>query len=388
MSAFSSKIPRIEFGVGKISQLPELVKLLGQRAFVAMDPYLLEDSGFQEILKALERNSISVVRYSGIAPNPSCFGVDEAAAIAKKEGCTVVVAIGGGSAMDVGKGVAVMATHAGECWRYTERKDHVVLRPTPETLPIIAIPTTSGTGSETTPYAVFNNPKIHEKSTIVSDLVLPKLALIDPQFTCSAPPKLTAFTGIDALAHAIESYIGLNANPTSRLVSLEAVRLVARYLPVAVANGRNLEAREKMAWASTLGGIGIAHGGVALPHALGQPVSGITGAAHGASIAACLAKIVEMSYVADIEGFAAIAEAMEPSLAPLSSREKAERCGSLIVRLLKDTDCEIGFGALGLKKEDIKKATDIALTGYYFDVESNPRRVNREQIEKIYIDCL
>ncbi len=389
MKLFSCKIPRIEFGVGKIGQLPELVKQWGQKVFIAIDPYLEQDPVLREMFNALERQSVSAVKFTDITPNPSCFGVDEAADIARKERCTVVVAIGGGSAMDFGKGVAVLAKHKGECWRYTERKDHEVLRPTPDTLPIIAVPTTSGTGSEATPFAVFNNPKIHEKGTIVSDFILPKVALVDPTLTYSAPSKLTAFTGIDVLAHAIESYIGLNANSVSRLASLEAVRLVSKYLPAAVSNGRNTVAREKMAWASTLAGIGISHGGVALPHALGQPVSGLTGAAHGASIAACLAKVVEMSFVADIEGFAEIAEGMEPSIAALTPREKAERCAPLILRLLKDTDSRIGFTALGLRKEDIGKVTDIALTGYYFDIECNPKRiVDREEIEKIYMECL
>ena len=235
---------------------------------------------------------------------------------------------------------------------------------------------------------MFNNPKIREKSTIVSDFVLPRLALVDPELTYSVPPRVTAFTGIDVLAHAVESYIALSANAVSRLVSLEAVRLVSRYLPVAVANGGNAEAREKMAWASTLAGIGITHGGVALPHALGQPVSGLTGAPHGASISACLAKVVEISFIADIQGFADVAEAIEPSIAQLSPREKAEKCASLISRLLKDTDCEIGFGALGLRKEDIKKVMDIALTGYYSNIECNPKQVSKEQIEQIYMDCM
>jgi alcohol dehydrogenase class IV len=144
-----------------------------------------------------------------------------------------------------------------------------------------------------------------------------------------------------------------------------------------------------MAWASTLAGIGIGHGGVALPHALGQPVSGLTGAGHGATIAACLAKIVEMSFVADIEGFAEIAEALEPCCAPRPPREKAERCASLILRLLKDTDSQVGFGALGLRKEDITKVTDVALNAYYYDIECNPKRiVSREEIESIYQQCL
>lgn len=388
MMVFSCTIPTIEFGVGKSEELPVIVKRFGAKVLLALDPYLDQNGYGDEVVNHLKRKNISAIKFSEITPNPSCFGIDKAAKIAREEGSQVIVAIGGGSAIDFGKGVAVVATHSGASWQYTERKDHEVLRPTAETLPIIALPTTSGTGSEVTHYAVFNNPEMKEKSTLISEHVMPKVALVDPALTYSAPPTLTAHTGIDVLAHAVESYIGLNASTVSKLVSREAVELVFKYLPVAVANGQNVEARDKMAWASTLAGIGIVHGGVALPHAIGQPVSGLLGAPHGGSIAACIGRILEISYIADLQGFAELAEAMDPTISSLSQRAKAEKCPELVTRLLNDTNSAARFSDFGMNEGDIDKVTNIALTGYYFDIESNPKKVTTEEIKQIYRDCL
>ena len=382
------RVPKIIFGIGKTGQLPEFVQEFGKKAFLAIDPYVDKTGLADEVMNNLKKISVDTVKWTDIEPNPSCLGVDKAAEIAKREGSEVVIAIGGGSTMDFGKGVAVMATHPGICWQYTERTDHEVLRPTSATLPVITIPTTSGTGSEATAYAVFNNPEIKEKSTLINDFIIPKLALVDPELTFTAPPLLTAHTGIDALAHAIESYIALSANSFSKMVSREAIRLVATYLPVAVANGKNVEAREKMSWASTLGGIGIAHGGVALPHAIGQPVSGVFGAPHGGSITACLGRVIEISFPSDLQGFAEIAEALDPSVRDLPLRARAEKCSELVERLFQDTNSKARYADYGMTEADIDKVTHIALTGYAIDIAANPRQVTEEEIKQIYRDCI
>jgi alcohol dehydrogenase class IV len=388
MEKFKCSMPRVEFGNGKAELLGDFVKEWGNKAFLAIDPYL-DKTGFgDEIISLLKKSSIEAIKYTDISPNPDCFGADKAAEIAKKESCGMVIAIGGGSPMDFGKAVAVIASHPGTSWQYTERSDHKVLRPSDKTLPIVCIPTTAGTGSEVTHYSVLNNTKIREKSTIISEKIIPKVAIVDPELMCSMPPQLTAHTGIDALAHAIESYINVEANSFNKMVCLEAIRLVAAYLPEAVANGNNKEAREKMAWASTLGGVAIAHVGPTLPHAMGQAVGGFRNSPHGGSVSACLPKILEFSFVSNLKVFAEIAEAMDPTVRSLPLRERAEKCSELVKRLFKDIHCDVRFRDYGLKEEDIEKVTSIALTGYYFDVDHHPKKTTADDIRRLYRECL
>ena len=291
--------------------------------FLALDPYLQRAGVGQEIESLLAGASLTVVPFTEIEPDPSCFQADRAAALAREERCDLVVAVGGGSALDFGKGVAVVAGNPGTAWQHTRRKDHTPLVPGPGTLPVIALPATAGTGSEMTHYAVFSNPTLREKSTIVSERIIPKAALVDPELTYSCPPQLTALTGVDVLAHSIEAFINVNSTPFARLVSLEAIRLVGAWLPRAVAGGSDREARQHMAWASALGGIAIAHANPTLPHALGQAAGGFVHAPHGASVAACLAAVMKISHEAAPQDFAAIAAALDPEGAaglPLGQR--------------------------------------------------------------------
>jgi len=297
--------------------------------------------------------------------------------------------VGGGSALDFGKGVAVVAGNPGTAWQHTRRKDHTPLVPGPGTLPVIALPATAGTGSEMTHYAVFSNPELREKSTIVSERIIPKAALVDPELTYSCPPQLTALTGVDVLAHSIEAYINTSTTPFARLVSLEAVRLVGAWLPRAVAEGSDRAARQHMAWASALGGIAIAHANPTLPHALGQAAGGFVHAPHGASVAACLAAVMKISHEAAPQDFAAIAAALDPEgAAGLPLGQRAARAAVLVEELLKRIGVRVRFGELGLKAEDLERVTRIALTAYATGISLHPKKVEQADILAIYRSCL
>jgi len=388
LQSFECHIPNIKFGRGTLQDLSSLEKSWGPKAMLAADPYLDKSGVVDEVIGLLKKTGIEVVKHTDITPNPDCFSVDRTAEITRKEECSFVLGLGGGSAIDFGKAIAVVAANPGSSWEYTERTDHEVRRPGENTLPIVAVPSTAGTGTEATPYSVLNNSKIKEKSTIVSARVVPKLGIVDPELMMSMPPRLTAYTGIDALTHSIDSYVSTLAQPFSRMLSLESIRLVARWLPEAVENGSNREAREKMAWASTLGGMAIGHAGTTLPHALGQPVSGIFGAPHGGSIAACLVRVMQFSFSADLQSYAEIAEALDPSVRDLPLRRKAEASVELVERLFRDTGTAVRFSDFGMSEMDIDKATHIALTGYRGDIKIHPRIATQEEIKQIYRDCL
>jgi alcohol dehydrogenase class IV len=376
------------FGCGRVQSLGERASRLGKTAFLALDPYISISGLGDRLVMDFEKASVTTVRYSNIDPNPDCFSVDAAAEIARKNACTSVIAIGGGSTIDLGKGVAVVAANSGTCWQYTRRKDHTPKTPGSETLPLLAVPTTAGTGSEVTHYAVLTNPKIREKSTIVSDQIFPRIALVDPELTFSCPPELTALTGVDVLAHSVEAFINIKASPFARMMSIEALRLVGRYLARAVKNGNDREAREHMAWASTLAGIAITHSNPTLPHALGQAAGGYIHAPHGASVAACLPHIIRVSYEADPASFAEVAEAVDPATRKLSLKERAEKSADLIEQLFEEINLKVGFSKLGLKEEDIPRVAQIALTGYLTGINLHPQSMAASQIEEIYRACL
>ena len=388
MEAFKCSLPQVFFGCGEFQNIGSYAADYGQKAFLVIDPYLAQAGFGERAMSLLQDVAIEAVVYSEIDPDPDCFGVDSAAEIAGKNGCDLVIALGGGSTLDFGKGVAVMATNPGTCWEYTRRKDHTPREPQASTLPVIAVPSTAGTGSEITHYAVFSNSEIKEKSTIVSERIIPRLAVVDPELTYSCPRQLTALSGVDVLAHSIEAYINIHASPWVRLVALEAIRLVAAYLPVAVHNGEDHQARQKMSWASTLGGMAIAHANPTLPHALGQAAGGYIHAPHGGSVAACLAQILRISYASAPQRFAEIAAAMEPDAKKQPLEIQAERAAVLVEKFFEEIGVNVRFSDFGMKAEDIDRITEIALTGYFTGISCHPKQVTAEEIKQIYLDCL
>lgn len=385
---FNCYLPKLEFGNGIINSIGKYAKDMGSKAIVVIDPFIDSTGLGDNIITQLKDSGINAIKYSDIQPNPNCFKVDEASMLARDEKCEFAVAVGGGSVIDFGKGVAVISGNTGNCWEYTERADHRIKRPGKSTLPVIAVPTTAGTGSEVTPFAVFNNPEIKEKSTIVSDRIYPEIALVDPELMATMPAKLTASTGFDAFSHALESYISLNSTPFSTMVAREAMSIIVKYLPEVVLNGNNSLGREKLAWGSTLAGAAIAQIGVTLPHALGQPISGLYGAPHGESVAACMVKVIEFSYLSDKEKFADIAQILNPGVSKLGIKQKAEKCSYLVEKFLGEIGLEVRFSDFGMSIKDVDQAAKIALAGYYFDIKCHPRKVTEEEIKQLYIDCL
>ncbi len=388
MIDFSCQLPgELVVKAGGYRELAKYIKPFGKRCFLVSDPFFVENGLVAELESLLSKDNIETTIYSRVKPNPSCLEIDEGAEVCKKNRCDSVVAVGGGSTIDTGKAIAVMAENEGGSWDFIDRED----RPSNEigkVLPVIVIPTTSGTGTEATHYSVISNPEKHEKGTIISNRIFPDYAVIDAELMITLPPKLTALTGIDALSHCLEAFIGNAATPFSDMVAKEGIRIITRNLPEAVSNGGNLEARKAMAWGSALGGVAIGHAGVGLPHALGQPVGGIADAPHGASIAACLAKVIEFSYMSNFEKFGQLAECIDPSVSGLPLYEKAEKSVLLIERFLDYVGGNITFSEIGLKEADIDKAVEVAMNGYGVNVRNHPRVASEQEIRTLYNKCL
>lgn len=253
---FSAYIPtKLVFGAGELSRLAEC-SLPGKKALVVISAGTsMRKYGYLDRLcELLKKNGVEPVVFDKILANPVKTHVMEGAAVCRDNGCDFVVGLGGGSSIDSAKSIAVMAVNDGDYWDYVSGGTGKGM-PVRKALPIVAIPTTAGTGTEMDPWTVITNEDTKEKIGFGCDLTFPTLSIVDPELMLSIPPKFTAYQGFDAFFHAAEGYIASIASPVSDLYALEAVRLLYKYLPVAVKNGSDLKARSKVAWASTLAGM-------------------------------------------------------------------------------------------------------------------------------------
>lgn len=376
------------FGDGEIDRVGEITKRYGKKAFIVLDPFLKGSNIEEKVEKELIESGVEFDSFYDVVPNPTVELIDKGAEIVRNGNYNIVIAIGGGSSIDTGKGIALLATNEGSCWDYTERLGATVVRPNASGLPLIAVPTTAGTGSEATPYAVINNPELHQKCTIVNPLVFPTVSIVDPALMVSMPPMLTALTGIDAFSHAFESYINVNAHPFSEMIALKSMKYFAQNIREAVKNGSNIEARQNMALACTLGGMAIAHAGTTLPHALGQPLSGLTNAPHGGTIAACLPEVVEWTLPVAIEKFAVVAEILDPSLKSESIEQKASKLPLVMENLFSEIGADVTFGGYGLKEDQVEILADTVYTSFQLDLKGHPKVANKEDIIHLIRKCM
>lgn len=249
---FDYYIPtRIIFGRGRLDELAQ-IKLPGRKALIVITAgKSMRNYGYLDmVVKLLAQNQAEAVIYDKVLPNPIVEQVMEAAELARNEKCDFIIALGGGSAIDSAKSTAVMVNNQGNYWEYVKGQRQI----SEPVLPLIAIPTTSGTGSEVDPWTVITNPQTNEKIGSGFPETFPQLAIVDPQLMTSVPARLTAYQGMDAFFHSVEGYIANVAKPVSDLFALDSIRRITQFLPQAVKDGNNLQAREEMAWASTQAG--------------------------------------------------------------------------------------------------------------------------------------
>lgn len=263
---------RIVFGVGTFAQLPEILKGYGTRPLVV--------TGRRPVA------GVTGPRFS-VAAEPTMALVREGVGVFRAEGCDCVVAIGGGSAIDAGKAIAAAAANSGDLLDYLEviGRGQALEKPP---WPFIAVPTTAGTGSEVTRNAVLGSPEQGVKVSLRSPLMLPRVAIVDPELTLRLPPAVTASTGLDALTQLIEPYVSSRANPFTDNLCLDGIRHASTSLLPAYVDGGNMEARTAMAYASLLGGLALANAGLGVVHGFAAPIGGMFDAPHGAVCAALL----------------------------------------------------------------------------------------------------
>ncbi|MDR3271549.1 MAG: iron-containing alcohol dehydrogenase [Peptococcaceae bacterium] len=373
---------RIVIGQGSAQQLPDEIRLLkGTKAFFITDEFLRRTDLVAGLVQKVEEAGIAVQVFSEISPNPLDVEVEKAAAAINDFHPDVLVAVGGGSPIDAAKAANVVATHGGVA------KDYWVLaggsaKITGPLLPLIAIPTTSGTGSEVSSGSLVTDSKLHIKMSINVWRLVPAVSIIDPLMTVSMPPKLTAFTGMDALTHAIEAYVSNVFFVPSRGLALEAIRVISRSLRKAVYDGNNLQAREDMAVGSMTAGLGFVHTLLGLVHGMAHQLSTICNFPHGLANGMVLPVVMKYNMEIDPQPYADIAAAMGVNVHGLTPREAALRGIEEVIGLSKDVGLPQRLSEAGVKEEDIQPMVERALKDSITNF--NPRRSTAEDVERLY----
>ena len=290
-----SPTPAAHFGIGATGKLPGVVRAVGcEAAVIVTDAVLAATPVVARVAEVLADAGVAVSTFAGVHPNPTtadiAAGADVVAAAAARSGRVGLVAVGGGSPIDAAKGIALAAVNPQRGRDLDYRSDFRV-----PALPIVAVPTTAGTGAETNAFGVVTDPGTRRKFYVGHASTLPAAAVLDPDLTVGLPPHATAATGMDALTHALESYLSVRANPWSDGIALQVIRMIAANLPRAYGDGTDREARSQMLLAGHMAGIGMITTGLGACHAIGHSIGGRFGVAHGVALTMVLPQVLEFN---------------------------------------------------------------------------------------------
>ncbi|HIQ99498.1 MAG TPA: iron-containing alcohol dehydrogenase [Candidatus Scybalocola faecavium] len=382
LKSFTWKHPtEIIFGAGCLEQLGEAVGRYGKRVLLVTTGNQGKTSWVYDKAKAiLDREGITWQHFDQVKPNPVTEIVTAGAQMAKAMDAQVIIGIGGGSSMDTAKAIAVEASHPGTAWDYL----HYKTQPTKSTLPVIAVSTTSGTGSQVTQCAVITHTATKDKSAIWNENIFPKIAIVDPQLMTSVPKHVTAATGFDAFAHNFEAYISTGSNAYVQALALRGMELIIHGLPQVLDDLENTDKRSFMAWADTLGGLAISSGGVTLPHGVGMQISGhCPQVSHGLSLSVMYPEFTRFTYTSAIPEFARVGRMFNHELYQVPDEEAARRCCDEIDGFIKKIGMWTTFKQLGVSDKDIRQIADCAhVLG---DYKNNPKIAEIDQVYEMMV---
>jgi alcohol dehydrogenase class IV len=367
----------IEFGAGLIANLADYVKALsGTKVLIVADPGVVQAGVVERLQHPLHAAGIPYALFSDIEADPDIESVERGTALAKSEGCDIVVGVGGGSSLDIAKAVGLMLTNPGHI------RDYVGINRVPQRgAPVIAVPTTAGTGSEVTIWSVMTDKKQKLKLSVGSPFNCPTLALCDPELTLSLPPHITAATGMDALTHALESYVNKATHPISEGLSVQAMKMIAKSLRLAVVQGENVQARYEMLLASLIAAMAFNSTRLGLAHALALPLGAHFKIPHGTVNAILLPEVMQFNLIGNTGKFAEIASIFGERTEHLSTREAAERSVAAIRQLKSDVGITQTLSDYGVEEKDLGMIVEEALTSG--NVPVNPRKPTPEDLKNI-----
>jgi alcohol dehydrogenase class IV len=373
----------LTFGFGAVETVAEKAKEFGKRkVLIITDKGVVGAGLLEKVLTPLEQAGVQAHIFDQIEPNPRDYTVVKAFEFAKKKECELIIGLGGGSPIDAAKAVGVLMTNPEPLQDYL-RGTAVKNPPTP----LIAIPTTSGTGSEVTQFSVVTDTERSFKAGLGSPLLIPKVAIVDPSLMESMPPSLAAATGMDALTHAVEAFVSMNSQPFSDALALHAIRLIGAFLRPSVANGSDQEARSQMAMASTLAGVAFSNAGVGLVHAMAHPLGGRFDVPHGVANAILLPSVMRFNLIARLEKFAHVAQALGEKVDGLSAVDSGRKAVETVIQLCADIGIPTRLSEVNVKAEGLPQAAADAMN-MKRAMGCNPRAVRQEEVEKLYREAL
>jgi choline dehydrogenase len=377
----SFEIPTVmKHGLGAIKALAAEARTLGmQRPLLVTDPGVVKAGLLERATAPLKAANLGFVTFDQVAPNPPIALVDEAAQLYRQEKCDGIIGLGGGSSMDTAKSIGVVVHNGGSILDYEWADPQPIKKRIP---PTICIPTTAGTGSEVTLWAVITDPQRKIKFNVGGTALIGAwVALLDPELTLDLPPAITAATGLDALAHAVECYTCAYAQPLPDAVALLAMEYVGQYLRVAFAQGRNTEARYKMSMAAMLGALAYGTESAGAAHAMSQSAGGVHNVPHGALTGWLLGPVMEYNFLGEPYKFARIAQALGEDIRGLSVWEAAEKAVAAVMRLTRDVEIPT-LQQMGFQEEEIPMLAEIA----FKDPQTigNPRDLSLKSYQQIW----
>jgi alcohol dehydrogenase len=365
-------------GRGSVKEIGREARTLhGSRAFIVASEGSVGEAQAKEVADILAEEAIASNPFCEAVPNPTVSVVEKGLARYKESESDMIVAVGGGSAIDTAKGIGLLATNGGNIRDYdgTNKSKHSMP-------PFIAISTTAGTGSEVTQFAVISDDADHSKFTIVDWHMTPSVSVNDPEMMLSMPPPLTAGTGMDAFTHAVEAYVSKNATAITDAKAYKAVELIARHLQKTVKDGSDIDAREGMCYASFLAGTAFNNAGLGLTHAMSHPLGGMYNLPHGLCNALLLPHVIKFNMDRASGRYSDLAVAVGAGKAWHTERENCESFTRFIKNLSREIDIPDGLAEVGVKSKDLETLAAEALEEAIG--APNPRPYTAQQVLDVY----
>ncbi|MCP4726741.1 MAG: iron-containing alcohol dehydrogenase [bacterium] len=370
----------IRFGAGRVNEIGEIVARYGKNVLMVTTPSTPDLQPIYDRVKSLLRNAgLEVEHFDRVQPNPTVDNISAGAEMAVTHKADVIVGLGGGSSMDSAKAIAVEASHEGSSWDYLWYSSN---QPTEKTLPVIAVSTTSGTGSQVTQVAVVTNSEERCKSAIYNPVIYPKAAVVDPELMVSVPKHITAVTGFDIFCHSFESWIHVNTSPYIEMMAQESIKLVIKNLPEAIKDGSNIAARKDLAWADTLAGLCISNAGVTLPHGMSMAIGGMyPHIAHAEALALVYPEFMRYTWQSEIAKFAGLGRIINPELCSETDEIAAEKSCLQMDDFLKDIGLWFGLENFKVPEEELNELGEACLV--LPDYKNNPKIADLNDIMDI-----
>ena len=378
MSTYYFLPTRNVFGEGAVQEAGDLVKSLGaKKCLIVTDRYLGQIGMADRVQGILKKAGIEACIFAGAEPNPTDKNVEAGARFYQENECNSIISLGGGSSHDCAKGIGLVAANGGQIADFEG-----VDKSSKPMIPLMAINTTAGTASEITRFCIITDTSRKVKMAIVDWRVTPQIAINDPELMKGMPPSLTASTGMDALTHAIEAYVSTDANPLTDAAAIMAIKMIAHYLPKAVANGNYMKARDKMAYAQYLAGIAFNNASLGYVHAMAHQLGGFYNLPHGVCNAILLPYVESYNLIGNMNRFRDVAQVMGVQVEGISVTCAAEKAIEAINKLSRQLEIPTDLKQLGVREEDFGIMADNAKK----DVcqLTNPRTATREQVIEIY----